>query len=221
MTGFTGGPHSGTHPVRQQVVELCHDLARRGYFAATGGNLALRIGTSLIAVTPSATDYYGMQPEDVAVVRLNDLRQIEGNRPPSVETGLHVRLLEARPDCNCSIHTHQPAASACTLLGEPLEVSDPKHQHMLGARVPMVGYAPSGTRWLAASLAKAVRRDVNAYLMRNHGAVCCGPDAGSTVARIVALEELASEYLRGQIRARAAADPSLRPTLQRLLDHFV
>lgn len=221
MTGFTGGPHGGTHPVRQQVVELCHDLARRGYFAATGGNLALRIGTSLIAVTPSATDYYGMQPEDVAVVRLNDLRQIEGNRPPSVETGLHVRLLKARPDCNCSIHTHQPVASACTLLGEPLEVSDPKHQQMLGARVPMVGYAPSGTRWLAASLAKAVRRDVNAYLMRNHGAVCCGPDAGSTVARIVALEELASEYLRGQIRARAAADPSLRPTLQRLLDHFV
>ena len=221
MTGFTGGPHGGTHPVRQQVVELCHDLARRGYFAATGGNLALRIGTSLIAVTPSATDYYGMQPEDVAVVRLNDLRQIEGNRPPSVETGLHVRLLEARPDCNCSIHTHQPVASACTLLGEPLEVSDPKHQQMLGARVPMVGYAPSGTRWLAASLAKAVQRDLNAYLMRNHGAVCCGPDAGSTVARIVALEELASEYLRGQIRARVAADPSLRPTLQRLLDHFV
>ena len=221
MTGFTGGPHGGTHPVRQQVVELCHDLARRGYFAATGGNLALRIGTSLIAVTPSATDYYGMQPEDVAVVRLNDLRQIEGNRPPSVETGLHVRLLEARPDCNCSIHTHQPVASACTLLGEPLEVSDPKHQQMLGARIPMVGYAPSGTRWLAASLAKAVQRDLNAYLMRNHGAVCCGPDAGSTVARIVALEELASEYLRGQIRARVAADPSLRPTLQRLLDHFV
>lgn len=220
MTGFTGRQQGDTHPVRQQVVELCHDLARRGYFAATGGNLALRVEADLIAVTPSATDYYGMQAEDVAVVRLSDLRQIEGNRPPSVETGLHARLLQARPDCNCSIHTHQPVASACTLLGEPLDVSAPKYQQMLGSRVPMVGYAPSGTRWLAAKLAKAVRRDVNAYLMRNHGVVCCGPDASSTVARIVALEELASEYLRDRIRARAAADPSLRATLQSLLDHF-
>ena len=220
MTGFTGRRHGDTHPVRQQVVELCQDLARRGYFAATGGNLALRVEADLIAVTPSATDYYGMQPEDVAVVRLSDLRQVEGNRPPSVETGLHARLLQARPDCNCSIHTHQPVASACTLLGRPLDVSAPRHQQMLGARVPMVGYAPSGTRWLAAKLAKAVRHDINAYLMRNHGVVCCGPDAGSTVARIVALEELASEYLRDHIRARAATDPSLRPSLQSLLDHF-
>ena len=140
MTGFTGG----THAVRQQVVELCQTLARRGYFAATGGNLALRVEADLIAVTPSATDYYGMQSEDVAVVRLSDLRQIEGNRPPSVETGLHARLLAARPDCNCSIHTHQPLASACTLLGEPLEVSAPEHQQMLGSRVPMVEHANQG-----------------------------------------------------------------------------
>jgi len=206
--------------VRQEVVDLCRDLALRGYFAATGGNLALRIEADLIAVTPSATDYFSMQPEDVAVVRLSDLRQVEGHRPPSVETGLHARLLGLRCDCRCSIHTHQPVASACTLLGRPLEVQDPKYQRMLGSRIPMVGYAPSGTRWLAAKLAKAVRRDVNAYLMRNHGAVCCGPDADSTVARVVALEELASEYLRDRIRARAADNDSLRPVLQRLLDSF-
>ena len=209
-----------TRPVRQQVVDLCRDLAERGYFAATGGNVALRIDAELLAVTPSATDYYSMQPEDVSVVRLADLRQVEGNRPPSVETGLHARLLHARPDCHCSIHTHQPVASACALLGQPLEVQGYERQLLLGSRVAMIGYAPSGTGWLAAKLAKAVRRDVNAYLMRNHGAVCCGPDVESTVARIVALEALAGEYLREHIRARAEVDSSLRPVLQRLLDSF-
>jgi len=209
-----------TDAVRREVVERCRDLAMRGYFAATGGNLALRVEADLIAVTPSATDYFSMQPEDVAVVRLTDLRQIEGLRPPSVETGLHARLLGIRSDCGCSIHTHQPVASACTLLGRPLKVQNPKHQQMLGPGIPMVGYAPSGTRWLAAKLAKAVRRDVNAYLMRNHGAVCCGPDADSTVARVVALEELASQYLRDRIRMRAADNDSLRPALKRLLDSF-
>ena len=210
-----------TRPVRQEVVELCRDLATRGYFAATGGNLALRIGADLIAVTPSAIDYFSMEPEDVAVVRLGDLRQIEGSKPPSVETGLHARLLAARPDCRCSIHTHQPLASACALLGRPLQVEDPQRRRLLGPRIPMVGYAPSGTGWLAAKLGKAVRADINAYLMRNHGAVCCGPDVDSTVTRVTALEELAGDYLRERIRARAKTDASIRPVLQRLLDSFV
>ena len=210
-----------TQPVREEVVELCRDLAMRGYFAATGGNLALHVEADLIAVTPSATDYFSMEPNDVAVVRLSDLRQIEGNKPPSVETGLHARLLAARPDCRCSIHTHQPVASACALLGRPLKVEDPKHRQLLGRLVPMVGYAPSGTGWLAAKLGKAVREDINAYLMRNHGAVCCGPDVDSTVERVAALEELAGDYLRERIRARARTDASLRPVLQRLLDSFV
>ena len=209
-----------SNTTRREVVELCRDLATRGYFAATGGNLALRIGADLIAVTPSAIDYFSMEPQDVAVVRLSDLRQIEGNKPPSVETGLHARLLGARSDCHCSIHTHQPVASACALLGRPLQVTDAKCQQLLGPSIPMVGYAPSGTRWLAAKLAKAVRPEINAYLMRNHGAVCCGPDASSTVARVVALEELASDYLRDRIRARAETQPPLRPALERLLDSF-
>lgn len=207
-----------THPVRQQVVDLCLDLAARGYFAATGGNIALRIDPDLIAVTPSATDYYSMQPDDVCILRLGDLQQVEGTRPPSVETSLHARLLRARPDCHCSIHTHQPVASACTLLGQPLEVPDLLRQRILGPRIPLVGYAPSGTSWLASKLASAVRPDINAYLLRNHGAVCCGPDAPATVQRLVALESLATDYLRNRIQARAADSPSLRPFLQRLLD---
>jgi L-fuculose-phosphate aldolase len=203
---------------RQQVVNLCRELAMRGFFIATGGNIALRIDAELFAVTPSATDYYSMQPENVSILRLTDLRQIEGDRPPSVEAGLHARVLQARTDCNCSIHTHQPIASACALLGQPLDVHGPEHRLLLGARIAMVGYAPSGTRWLAAKLAKALRHDINAYLMRNHGALCCGPDADSTVARVAALEMLAAEYLRGRIRARAAVDAPLRSVLQHLLD---
>ncbi len=209
-----------SHSIRRQVVDLCRDLAARGYFAATGGNIALRVDSELLAVTPSATDYYSMQPDDVALLRLADLCQIEGTRPPSVETALHAGQLRARPECHCSIHTHQPMASACTLLGEPPQVEGVALQSLLGTRIEMIGYAPSGTRWLAAKLAKAVRRDVNIYLMRNHGAVCCGPDAVTTVARVVALEQLATEYLRERIQARADAEAPLRPVLQRLLDAF-
>ena len=69
-----------TRAVRERVVELCHDLVARGYFAATGGNVALRIDADLFAVTPSATDYYSMQFTDVSVLRMADLRQIEAKQ---------------------------------------------------------------------------------------------------------------------------------------------
>lgn len=194
---------------RKQVVELCRQLADRGYFAATGGNIALRIDSERFAVTPSATDYYSMRPEDVSVLRTSDLRQLAGDRAPSVESSLHAGLLRARPDCHCSIHTHQPIASACALLSERIAPDE---------SLIVVGYAPSGTRWLAAKLAKAVRPGVNAYLMRNHGALCCGPDAATTIERVATLEKLAADYLRERIRARAAALPASRPLLQRVLD---
>lgn len=205
--------------VRRQVVDLCLDLARRGFLAGTGGNVALRIDAEHFAVTPSATDYQEMEPVDVGVLRLADLKQVEGARPPSVESALHAQVLRRRADVHCSIHTHQPVASACALLGQPLLVHDGTQRELLGPEVRLVGYAPSGTGWLAAKLAKALRPDVNAYLMRNHGVLCCGPDIPTAVQAVVALESLAAGHLRRCITARAAtqANAALRPALHRIL----
>jgi L-fuculose-phosphate aldolase len=210
--------------VRHSVVGLCLELSGRGFLAGTGGNVALRIDAEHFAVTPSATDYEEMQAADVSVMRLADLRQVEGDKPPSVETALHAHVLRLRPDCDCSIHTHQPLASACALLDHPLLVHDPAQRELLGAEIPLVGYAPSGTGWLAGKLARAVRPQVNAYLMRNHGVLCCGPDVASAVQVVEALETLAAGHLRRCILGRLASAAHERPALTRVLqalDPFV
>ena len=111
---------------RQRVIDICLELSSIGYLAGTGGNIALRIDAGQFAVTPSAIDYFSMSAADVCVVRLSDLSQLDGERDPSVETGLHARVLRQRSDVQCSIHTHQPVASACALLGKPLAVDDPQ-----------------------------------------------------------------------------------------------
>jgi L-fuculose-phosphate aldolase len=205
---------------RQSVVEISRKLADRGYFAATGGNLALRIDDEHMAVTPSATDYQRMEAADVCVLRLDDLRKVEGERKPSVETGMHAQVLRARRDCHASVHTHQPAASACTLLGKALVVDD-QRRALLGANVPVVGYAPSGTSWLSNKLRRALRPDVNAYLLRTHGAICCGVSIESALQAIVALEALAQEHLRARIAARAPTHVALQRLLATLDDHPV
>ena len=110
---------------REIVVALCRDLVARGFLAATGGNVALRIDAERFAVTPSAMDYAVMTAADVCVLALADLARVDGDRAPSVESGLHAGVLKKRADCGCSIHTHQPAASAWALIGEPLPIVDP------------------------------------------------------------------------------------------------
>jgi L-fuculose-phosphate aldolase len=122
-----------TLAIRQTVVDLCIELSTRGHFSGTGGNIALRVDATHIAVTPSATDYLTMTAADVCVLRLSDLAQVEGECAPSVESGLHARVLRARQDVQASIHTHQPVASACALLGQALEVPAGPLRQSLGA----------------------------------------------------------------------------------------
>jgi L-fuculose-phosphate aldolase len=187
---------------RREVVSTCLELADKGYLAGTGGNVALRIGDDHFAITPSATDYYAMHPEDICVLRLGDLVCVAGDRKPSVELRLHANVFRTRRDCNASIHTHQPVASAYTLLGRELAVSNPRLAAVLGPKAEIVSYAPSGTSWLAAKLGKALKPDINAYLMRNHGVVCCGPTLAETVKRLEALEVACADFFRNEISRR-------------------
>jgi len=184
---------------RSEVLQSCVHLADRGFLAGTGGNLACRIDDEHFAVTPSATDYYAMKLEDICVLRLPDLKQIAGERRPSVEHRLHANIFRVRQDCRASIHTHQPIASAYTLLGRTLEIRDPRHRVLLGPETALVGYAPSGTRWLALKLEKALKPHINAYFLRNHGIVCCGPTLGEAVARVEALEVACAQYFQDAI----------------------
>lgn len=187
---------------REAVVRTAVLLADQGYLAGVGGNLALRIDAERFAVTPSASDYYAMTAEDICVLRLDDLEQLSGNGKPSVESGLHARMFKARPDCWASVHTHQPVASAFTLLDRPLPVSDEQARQLIGGDVPVCAYAPSGTSWLAGNVGKRVRFDLNAYLMRNHGAVCLGTNLENACRVVQLLEQEAIAWFQRALTAQ-------------------
>jgi L-fuculose-phosphate aldolase len=203
--------------IRQRVVDMSVLLADHGYFAATGGNLALRVDDEHIVVTPSAVDYYQMGPEDICVLRLSDLAKMDGERKPSVESGMHAQVLRHRRDCLASIHTHQPAASALSLLGRSVRVESAEHRALLGPEIRIAGYAPSGTRWLSSKLQRVLRPDINAYLLLTHGAICCGPSPEHALHAIAALEALAVSHLRALIAARAASNGAEQAALQKLI----
>src|SRR5512139_602776 len=130
---------------KQQVVETAQRLVEKGYLMATGGHLSIRIpGQAAFAVTPSNYDYLKMAPDDVCVLDLN-LNPLEGERKPSVESGLHAGVYQTRPDVNAVVHTHQVYASALALVQAPIPALFDEQVRFLGRSVEIIPYAPSGT----------------------------------------------------------------------------
>ena len=203
---------------RQDVADMCRTLADAGYFAGTGGNLGLRLNDRLMAVTPSALDYYLINAEDVVVLDIDTLKVVEGERTPTVEKALHAAMLKAHPNHGVSIHTHQPVASAVALSHETLPWPADMDRAGLGPHVAVIPYRPSGTTMLAKVFRKNLRPDINAYLMASHGAICSAPDFQAGLGMIRKIDAAAAVFLRERLGKRANLDAQLQANLLKTLN---
>ncbi|MDO6965992.1 class II aldolase/adducin family protein [Rhizobium alvei] len=203
---------------RQEIVETCRYLADNGYVAGTGGNIGLRVDDRLMAVTPSATDYYTMTAEDVPLLSLDTMEVVEGTTVPTIERSLHAAMLRKHPTRRASIHTHQPIASAVALLHEQLPWPTGSDFSALGAHVALVGYRPSGTGMLAKLFAKSLKADIYAYLLASHGVICAGENLAVAVDMIRKVEAAAAIHLKTSIEKRTNLDSELRTFLLNVLE---
>lgn len=181
---------------RQQIVDACRVLVERGYLMATGGNVSVRLaghGPGLV-ITPSNLDYERMMAADVCVLDWK-LAPLAGERAPSVESGMHAAVYEARPDVRAIVHTHQVYASALALIDAPIPALFDEQVRFLGRSVEIIPYAPSGTGLLKAGIARHVRNHHNAYIIQNHGALCFGEDLERAVNNVEILEKCCLAYL--------------------------
>ena len=92
--------------MREVIIEAGKRMLLSGLTVETWGNISVRDpDTGLIYITPSAMPYNAIAREDVVV--LNDKCEVvEGTRKPSIESELHVGILNERKEFNAIIHTH-------------------------------------------------------------------------------------------------------------------
>jgi L-ribulose-5-phosphate 4-epimerase len=180
---------------KKLIVETAHELVRKGFLMATGGNLSMRVASKgAFAITPSNYDYMKMMPEDVCILDF-DLNMLEGHLKPSVESAMHGAVYQARADVNAIVHTHQVYTSALTLIKSPIPALFDEQARFLGRSVEIIPYAPSGTGMLKNTVAKHVRNQNNAFMMQNHGALVFGHDMERAVHNVEILEKCAMAYL--------------------------
>jgi L-ribulose-5-phosphate 4-epimerase len=190
--------------IKSQIVETAQKLTHTGYLMATGGNLSIRVpDRAAFAITPSNYDYLKMLPEDICVLDF-ELNLLEGKLKPSVESAMHGAIYQVRPDVNAIVHTHQVYASTLALIDAPIPALFDEQTRFLGRSVDIIPYAPSGTGMLKNTIAKHVRDHNNAYIMRNHGALCFGTDVERAAHNVEILEKCSLAYLLSLCTERKA-----------------
>jgi ribulose-5-phosphate 4-epimerase/fuculose-1-phosphate aldolase len=180
---------------KQQVMDACHTLLERGYLKETEGNISARIsGQNAFAITPSNYDYAKMKTDDICVLNF-DMKQLEGEMKPSIESGMHAGVYQTRPDVHCIIHTHQPYASALALIKSPIPALFDEQVMRLGRSVDIIPYAPSGTDFLKNAVVSKIKNNNNAFMLQNHGVLVFGVTMEQAVHNMALLEKCALTYL--------------------------
>jgi L-fuculose-phosphate aldolase len=184
---------------REQVatfVDVCHQLAHKGFVTSHGGNSAWRLEKDLILITPTKVYKGDVEAEDVVFIDPAG-SVVEGTHRPTGERPMYLKFFAERPDVVSVIHCHSPSVGAMAILkGENwlMRPVFPEAIIEIGP-VPLVPYAEPLTEQLAQNFAPFLQK-YNAFLMENHGLVMmsCG-DIGWTMLLVEELEGTAQSIL--------------------------
>lgn len=131
---------------------------------------------------------------------------VEGTGARHVECFIHTRILAARPDVGCVVHTHAAASTAFASLGVPLRPIS--HEATLFVPPDLTRFSGTSSLIRTAELGDQLAAELgerNAILLPGHGVVVAGRDVPTAVMSAVLLDRAC----RLQLDVAAAGGPRL------------
>lgn len=174
---------------KQAVIEAALKLDRYDLIALSGGNVAYRMPSGDILVTPSGMIYENMIASDVLVVTIEG-EIIEGTRKPSVDTEALLYIFKHRPDINAVIHTHQPYATGLGLVMDEIPCNLSTMANGVEGPVSVAEYGDAGSISMGVKALEAIG-DRLAVVLKHHGVIAVGTSLRQALFAAVYLEEAA------------------------------
>lgn len=180
---------------KEMIVQNGIRMLHSGLTVGTWGNISLRDPQSgLIYLTPSGMPYDTLCEDDVVVMN-SGFQIVEGERKPTIEAGMHIKIMNARPDVNAVIHTHPVDSQIFACLHMDIPPIIDEAAQLLEGYARCAEYALPGTDELADNVVAALGKGM-ACLMANHGAVCVGGDIDHAFNVCTVLEMTAKIYYK-------------------------
>lgn len=161
--------------LQQMIINIGNQIIEMGLTSGTEGNVSGRLEhQDWFFVTPSGIPYAEVSPEDLVGINLRGER-ISGNKKPSIEHNMHLKVFQQRSDVNVIIHTHSLYAQSVACVRKSIPPLSDTIAIMFGGAIEVAKYARPGSLELAQHVADKLTTK-NACLIANHGAIAVGKD---------------------------------------------
>lgn len=199
---------------KKEIIKAGRKLDRYGLISLAGGNLSLREPSGEILVTPSGMIYEEMLTEDMIVMDLQG-KVMEGTRKPSSDTSAILYIFNHRPDVRAVIHTHQPYATAISLIQDEFHADLTTLGNACGGNVPVAPYSSPGSEQMGIDTVQFLG-DGHAVILAHHGVMTTGDSLKQALNAAVYLEECAKAYLAARAVGpiRHLTDAQIKQTVE-------
>jgi L-fuculose-phosphate aldolase len=206
----------------QKLALSARILAREGHFAGLAGQLTARIAENRFLTLALGTAFDEADPSDFIVVD-DDLNVIDGKGIPNPATRFHLWIYKHKPLVRSIVHTHPPATSALSMIGQPLIIA---HMDMCMfqdqcAYLPDWPGLPIGDE--EGIIISEALGDKKTILLANHGLIAAGETIEEAAYLAVFFERAAALQLTASAagaihpvdpdKAREARDFLLKPKI--------
>lgn len=169
--------HDALTSLKKSLSSVSRLAYQRGLTTGTGGNISVRLpGGNLVLITASGVSLGETDETNLISVDLEG-NLVEGSPGfrPSKETPFHTLIYRIRPEVGAVVHVHPPFATAYAVCGLAIPLLTASSYGLEG--IPLVDYAPAGSRELAEYVQVAVTNHPRArvFLLKNHGLIALGP----------------------------------------------
>ena len=176
--------------LRQEIVDIAHQLAERGLAEGSAGNISCRYGDNFL-VTATGARFYNITVDQVPLVDANGV-VLDGNVKPTSEMQMHLGVYESDPKAQAVVHTHSPYATALSLVLDEVPLIH-YTQLTLGGSIKVAPYATFGTKKLADIVKKKILGQ-KGIILKAHGTICSGKTLESAAENAELLEWVCKVY---------------------------
>ena len=184
---------------RQALIDGALAMRTAGLIKGSGGNVSQRIagagpnGADAFLVTPTAMSYDTMLPSDVVLVD-GQGTTLDGRRRPTSDMTAILYIFRHMPQVNVVIHTHQPYATALSLVADELPADLTTIIDELHAAVHVAPFTRSSDEGMGVLTVEHIG-DAFAVILKHHGVIAVGKDIDQALTAAIYLEESCLAYL--------------------------
>ena len=190
-------------PYVEEIRDVCRDAWTQGLLSGCNGNASRRLPApheDIACLTCTGAAKGRLAPQNCCLVEIASAAPLYGG-PASTESGMHLAIYRAKPQCGAILHTHPRRLLALSLRlekeGEGLEefLRLPLFEaDVWRARLGFAPALPPGTKELADAVARA-SLDHPAVWMAGHGLCSTGATLAEALCLTEELEHLAAIQL--------------------------